>query len=107
MDYMDLVQGHHQSGADITIACLPMDDSRASNFGLMKIDNKGRVLFFNEKPKGEELKAMAVDTTVLGLSREKAEKKPYIASMGVYVFKEILLNLLRYGFQAAYRFYDF
>ncbi|XP_058113216.1 glucose-1-phosphate adenylyltransferase large subunit 1, chloroplastic-like [Magnolia sinica] len=85
-----------------------MDDSRALDFGLMKIDNKGRVLFFNEKPKGEELKAMAVDTTVLGLSREEAAKKPYIASMGVYLFKkEILLNLLRYGIQAACRFYDF
>ncbi|KAL4293398.1 hypothetical protein AHAS_Ahas18G0124100 [Arachis hypogaea] len=39
---------------------------------------------------------MEVDTTVLGLSKEEAVKKSYIASMGVYVFKkEILLNLLR------------
>ncbi|RWW19598.1 hypothetical protein GW17_00016340 [Ensete ventricosum] len=38
-----------------------------------------------------------VDTTVLGLSKEEAAKNPYIASMGVYVFKkELLLNLLRY-----------
>ncbi|RYR57881.1 hypothetical protein Ahy_A05g023569 isoform A [Arachis hypogaea] len=42
---------------------------------------------------------MQVDTTVLGLSKEEAVKKPYIASMGVYVFKkEILLNLLRWRF---------
>ncbi|BBG93311.1 ADP glucose pyrophosphorylase large subunit 1, partial [Prunus dulcis] len=95
MDYLDFVQNHRQSGADITISCLPMDDSRASDFGLMKIDKKGRVLYFSEKPKGDDLKAMAVDTTVLGLSVEEALKKPYIASMGVYVFKkEILLNLL-------------
>lgn len=33
-------------------------DSRASDFGLMKIDNKGRILSFSEKPKGEDLKAM-------------------------------------------------
>ena len=33
-------------------------DSRASDFGLMRIDNKGRILSFSEKPKGEELKAM-------------------------------------------------
>ena len=32
--------------------------SRASDFGLMKIDEKGRVLFFSEKPKGNDLKAM-------------------------------------------------
>ncbi|KAL6970385.1 Clathrin assembly protein complex 2 beta large chain [Sarracenia purpurea var. burkii] len=102
MDYMDLVEDHHQSGADITISSLPMDDSRASDFGLMKIDGKGRVLSFREKPKGNDLKAMEVDTTVLGLSREEAEKKPYIASMGVYVFKkEILLNILRWRFPTA------
>lgn len=102
MDYMDFVQHHRQSGADITLSCLPIDDSRASDFGLMKIDNTGRVLSFSEKPRGNELKAMAVDTTVLGLSREEAEKKPYIASMGVYVFKkEILLNLLRWRFPTA------
>uniref|UniRef100_A0A7N0VBR8 Glucose-1-phosphate adenylyltransferase n=1 Tax=Kalanchoe fedtschenkoi TaxID=63787 RepID=A0A7N0VBR8_KALFE len=102
MEYMDFIQNHRQSGADISISCLPMDNSRASDFGLMKIDNKGRVLSFSEKPKGAELKSMEVDTTVLGLSREEAEKKPYIASMGVYVFKkEILLNLLRWRFPTA------
>ncbi|KAI3701836.1 hypothetical protein L6452_27213 [Arctium lappa] len=102
MDYMDFLQSHRQSGADITISCVPMDDSRASDFGLMKIDGKGKVLSFSEKPKGNDLKAMAVDTTVLGLSREEADKKPYIASMGVYIFKkEILLNLLRWRFPTA------
>uniref|UniRef100_A0A0C9S794 Glucose-1-phosphate adenylyltransferase n=1 Tax=Wollemia nobilis TaxID=56998 RepID=A0A0C9S794_9CONI len=102
MDYMDFVQNHRNSGADITISCIPMDDSRASDFGLMKIDDKGQILFFSEKPKGADLKAMEVDTTVLGLSPEDAKKKPYIASMGVYVFKkEILLNLLRWRFPTA------
>ncbi|CAL5199494.1 unnamed protein product [Lathyrus oleraceus] len=102
MDYMDFVKDHRESGADITLSCLPMDDSRASDFGLMKIDNKGRILSFSEKPKGADLKAMQVDTTVLGLSKDEALEKPYIASMGVYVFKkEILLNLLRWRFPTA------
>ncbi|KAL4382485.1 hypothetical protein AHAS_Ahas04G0238200 [Arachis hypogaea] len=102
MDYVDFVQNHCESGADITLSCLPMDDSRASDFGpsdfgLLKIDDKGRILSFSEKSKREDLKTMQVDTTVLGLSKEEAVKKPYIASMGVYVFKkEILLNLLWY-----------
>ncbi|PKA58281.1 Glucose-1-phosphate adenylyltransferase large subunit 1, chloroplastic [Apostasia shenzhenica] len=102
MDYMDFVQNHRCSGADITISCMPIDDSRASDYGLMKIDNKGRVISFSEKPKGEDLKAMEVDTSVLGLSREQAKKKPYLASMGVYIFKkDILLNLLRWRFPTA------
>jgi glucose-1-phosphate adenylyltransferase len=76
-----------------------MDDSRASDFGLMKIDDRGRVLYFSEKPKGDDLKAMKVDTTVLGLSPDEADKKPYIASMGIYVFKiDILLKLLRFRY---------
>jgi ADP-glucose pyrophosphorylase len=32
--------------------------SRASDFGLMKIDDTARVISFSEKPKGDELKAM-------------------------------------------------
>ncbi|XP_057732040.1 uncharacterized protein LOC130947371 [Arachis stenosperma] len=73
--------------------------SGTTDFGLMKIDDKGRILSFSEKPKEKDLKAMEVDTTVFGLSKKEAVKKPYIAAMGVYVFKkEILLNLLRLCF---------
>ena len=32
--------------------------SRASDYGLMKIDESGRILQFAEKPKGSNLKAM-------------------------------------------------
>ncbi|KAL6843598.1 hypothetical protein ACP4OV_026660 [Aristida adscensionis] len=102
MDYMDFVESHRRRGAGISICCLPIDESRASDFGLMKIDETGRVNSFSEKPKGDDLKAMQVDTTVLGLSQEEAKKKPYIASMGVYIFKkDILLNLLRWRFPTA------
>ncbi|XP_024387551.1 glucose-1-phosphate adenylyltransferase large subunit 3, chloroplastic/amyloplastic [Physcomitrium patens] len=102
MDYMDFVQKHRDSGADITISCVPMDDSRASDYGLMKIDDEGRVLYFNEKPKGDALKSMQVDTTVLGLTPEEAAAKPYIASMGIYVFKkDVLLKLLRWRYPTA------
>jgi glucose-1-phosphate adenylyltransferase len=62
----------------------------------MKIDNSGRVIDFSEKPKGEALAQMRVDTTVLGLTKEQAELQPYIASMGIYVFKkDVLIKLLK------------
>ncbi len=48
------------NNADITIGCLPIDEGRASDFGLMKIDAKGQIKEFAEKPKGDALKAMAV-----------------------------------------------
>ncbi len=96
MDYREFIQRHRETNADITISVVPMDERRASDFGLMKIDDAGRVVDFSEKPKGDALKQMQVDTSVLGLSPEDAKKKPYIASMGIYVFKrEVMFDLLR------------
>lgn len=95
MNYADFIRRHRESDADITISVVPMDEQRASDFGLMKIDQQGRVIAFSEKPKGDALKKMQVDTTVLGLSPEAAKQSPYIASMGIYVFeKRVLHDLL-------------
>ena len=44
MDYMKFVEHHRATGADITIGCLPVDMERASDFGLMKIDEDGRIV---------------------------------------------------------------
>jgi glucose-1-phosphate adenylyltransferase len=96
MDYSKFVQRHRETNADITISVVPMDDSRASDFGLIKIDDEGRIVSFSEKPKGDALKQMQVDTTTLGLTAEQAKQNPYIASMGIYVFKaEVLTDLLK------------
>lgn len=96
MDYSKFIQRHRETNADITISVVPMDEERASDFGLIKIDDDGRIVSFSEKPKGDALKAMQVDTTTLGLSAEQAQKNPYIASMGIYVFKtEVLTELLK------------
>jgi glucose-1-phosphate adenylyltransferase len=95
MDYQNFIQRHRETNADITLSVLPIDERRASSFGLMKIDAQGRVIDFSEKPDGEALRQMQVDTTVLGLSAEEAVQKPYIASMGIYVFKkQVLFDLL-------------
>ena len=71
-----------------------MDERRAAAFGVMKIDNTGRIVEFAEKPKGDKLKAMACDTTILGLDKASAQEMPYIASMGIYVFKKSVMEEL-------------
>ncbi|KAF6164546.1 hypothetical protein GIB67_025372 [Kingdonia uniflora] len=102
MDYEKFIQAHRETDADITVAALPMDEKRATAFGLMKIDEEGRIIEFVEKPKGEQLKAMKVDTTILRLYDERAKEMPYIASMGIYVVsKNVMLNLLRDKFPGA------
>lgn len=96
MDYREFIDRHRETKADITLSVVPIDEQRASDFGLMKIDASGRVIDFSEKPKGDALKAMAVDTTILGLTPEEAQQSPYIASMGIYVFnKDALVKLLK------------
>lgn len=96
MDYSQFVQRHRETNADVTISVVPMDDERASDFGLIKINDTGRIISFSEKPKGAALKQAQVDTTTLGLTPEEAARNPYIASMGIYVFKaEVLTELLK------------
>ncbi|KAI9074928.1 hypothetical protein K1719_043091 [Acacia pycnantha] len=74
MDYMDLVQSHVDTHADITISCAATDNSRASDYGLVKVDGKGRIIQFSEKPKGVDLEEMQVNTSVIGLSPQDALK---------------------------------
>ena len=62
---------HRKTGADITVAALPSNEKNAQAFGLMKIDDSGRIIDFAEKPKGDALRAMRVDTTILGLDAER------------------------------------
>ncbi|XP_047321485.1 glucose-1-phosphate adenylyltransferase small subunit 2, chloroplastic-like [Impatiens glandulifera] len=102
MDYERFIQAHRETDADITVAALPMDEERATAFGLMKIDEEGRIIEFAEKPKGEQLKSMKVDTTILGLDDERATKMPFIASMGIYVVsKDAMISLLQDKFPGA------
>jgi glucose-1-phosphate adenylyltransferase len=95
MDYRDFIARHNETHADVTISVTAAREEEASEFGLVKIDETGRVIEFSEKPKGEALDRMRVDTTRLGLSAERAERRPFLASMGIYVFqKEVLRRLL-------------
>src|SRR5918999_301762 len=87
MDYREFLERHVETNADITISVIPIPPDSASEFGLLKTDPDGRIIEFSEKPKGEALEAMRVDTTSLGLTAEEARARPFLASMGIYVFK--------------------
>ena len=78
MDYSKMAQFHWENNADITVAVQPIDRQNASRFGLLKRDATGKIGDFAEKPK---------DPAVLDafVSRDDPEK-PYLASMGIYLF---------------------
>ncbi|WP_413682576.1 glucose-1-phosphate adenylyltransferase [Prochlorococcus sp. MIT 1011] len=95
MDYSLFVEQHRKTGADLTVAALPVDSAQAEAFGLMRTDESGNIKEFREKPTGDSLKAMAVDTSRFGLEGSEAREKPYLASMGIYVFsRSTLFDLL-------------
>jgi glucose-1-phosphate adenylyltransferase len=87
MDYRQFLQRHHETNADVTVSVIPCEARSASEFGLLKTDENGRIVEFKEKPKGDELLSMQVDTTTLGLDASEAQRRPFLASMGIYVFK--------------------
>ena len=87
MDYREFLERHHSSNADVTVSVIPCEARSASEFGLLKTDETGRIVEFKEKPKGDDLLSMQVDTTQLGLDPNEAQRRPFLASMGIYVFK--------------------
>jgi glucose-1-phosphate adenylyltransferase len=94
MDYREFLERHHQSNADVTVSVIPCEARSASEFGLLKTDETGRIVEFKEKPKDDALSSMQVDTTQFGLDAQDAQRRPYLASMGIYVFKYDRLEAL-------------
>jgi glucose-1-phosphate adenylyltransferase len=88
MDYSQMAEFHWETNADITVAAQPVCAAEASRLGLLKKDGSHRIVEFAEKPSDPAvLKKM--------ISREDKEK-PYLASMGIYLFNtETLIELLQ------------
>lgn len=77
MDYAAMIRFHRECDADLTIACMRVPVSSASDFGVMEVDDDGRVRRFLEKP--ERPPALPDDPDGA------------LASMGIYVFNMCLL----------------
>ncbi len=87
MDYKKFVQFHVDSEADVTIAVQPVGREGAPALGILKLASDGKIEQFTEKPQTDEL----LDSLV---SRNEADK-PFMASMGIYVFDtDLLMELL-------------
>jgi glucose-1-phosphate adenylyltransferase len=83
MDYAEFVELHRKERADVTIAVQPVARADAPRFGILKIDEEGRITSFHEKPQADELD---------GLESLPDSDRPYLASMGIYVFRQDALR---------------
>jgi len=92
MNFMDMLNNHIQQKAEITIATIPVADREASEFGILKKDDKGFITSFIEKPKKEVLKDWTSDTG----KTMQSQGRNYLASMGIYIFnRQLLQDLLQ------------
>ena len=85
MDYRKFVAYHIETKADITLAVQPVPEREASGLGILKRSDSGEIIDFKEKPSGEILP---------GLASMPGAEKPFMASMGIYVFSIDLLEEL-------------
>ena len=96
MDFREIINQHAESGADITIATIPVSRRDAQSFGIMQINEERRITRFVEKPKDtavqDSLKLPEEWFPKLGITEKK---ESFLASMGIYVFtREVLRKLL-------------
>lgn len=95
MDYRDILDFHVESKADITVSTIPVSAAQASRFGIMKVNDMSQIVLFHEKPPIENLDQLESKISGPFAAGRFREGKPYLASMGIYVFKkELLVKIL-------------
>lgn len=92
MDYRQMLATHVRSGADATIAAIPVERSEASALGVMSCDDQGKVTGFLEKPQTDaELDMVSMDPAWIDSQGVESKGRSCLASMGLYVFNRDLL----------------
>ncbi|WP_405227521.1 glucose-1-phosphate adenylyltransferase [Dokdonia sp. Asnod1-B02] len=91
MDFNEMLDAHKASGAEISIASLPVNAKDATSFGILKTKEDNMIDSFIEKPAAELLPEWESEVS----PAMKSEGKHYLASMGIYIFnKDLLIDLL-------------
>lgn len=88
MDFAEMLAAHKNNNADISIATIPVNERDAPEFGIMKTNENSIITSFIEKPKKDVLGDWVSDTGAAMLQ----QGKPYLASMGIYIFNKNVLN---------------
>jgi glucose-1-phosphate adenylyltransferase len=95
MDYRPMLELHCERGAAVTIGCVEVPAEDAHEFGVLTIDDHGRIDRFVEKPKTR--------AEVPG-----GDRGHVLASMGIYVFDaDLLARALRLDALSATSNHDF
>lgn len=87
MDYSEMAKFHWENDADITVGVHPVPQHEVSGLGILKVAKDNRITDFIEKPKDPAILAEYISLP--------DTPKPFLASMGIYMFKtKVLVDLL-------------
>jgi len=93
MDFRSVVTQHIETGADITVATIPVGRQEAQSLGIMQIADDHRITRFVEKPReAGELDSLKLQPALKSSLKIKGDGESFLASMGIYVFNR---NLIR------------
>jgi glucose-1-phosphate adenylyltransferase len=96
MDLQEVIEQHRDTGAEITVATIPVKAADTPALGIMQIDTTGRVTKFLEKPKDPALlEPFTLPQEIRAKAGITGGPDLYLASMGIYVFsRQIIARLL-------------
>ncbi len=95
MDLAALIEAHIDTRADITIGAQAVSAADAPALGIFVFDADGRLVDFLEKPDADRLAALGSSAPEGAPFGSPTPDKPFVASMGIYVFsRDVLLDLI-------------
>lgn len=92
MDFHHLLAHHRRTGAEITIAAIPVAAEACPALGILQVNPEGRIIAFFEKPAATALAGLETDANLFAKFRIDAGPRRYLASMGIYVFSRQVLR---------------
>lgn len=97
MNFQQIITQHAETGAEVTIATIPVPRAQAQGLGIMQIASDRQIVRFVEKPKEpavlDSLQLQPEWYERLGIHHESEEL--LLASMGIYVFnRDVIIRLL-------------
>ena len=90
MDLEAFMHQHIERNSELTIATIPVVAEDATGFGIMKVNQSLEIERFTEKPTVDVLPEWMSDVP----EEYAKEKKHFLASMGIYLFKKETLKQL-------------
>jgi glucose-1-phosphate adenylyltransferase len=95
MDFRQVIEAHVESGADITVATIPVGRREAQSLGIMQTDADRRIVRFVEKPKDPAvLDSLRLPREWYARLEIKSAEELFLASMGIYVFNRPIIHRL-------------